>query len=114
MIGEDEQLTLKSKVDFARLPPCSAAFVPHNQRVNHRTATFKHACDAIVEMPKAFDEGQEWKLNDDNVLEPILSNKPNLPLSLVDLLKTGINIEEKNDQNIEEEDFDLFESDDEI
>ena len=38
MVGEDEKLTSKPKVDLARLPPCHPALKPHLQRVNNRVA----------------------------------------------------------------------------
>ena len=41
MVGEDEKLTSKSKVDLTRLPPLHAALKPHVQRVNHHVALYK-------------------------------------------------------------------------
>ena len=35
MVGEDERLTTKSKVDLARLPPCKNNLIPHVGRVNY-------------------------------------------------------------------------------
>ena len=43
MVGEDEQLTVKCKVDLSRLPPCRNNLVPHIWRVNCRFATYKRA-----------------------------------------------------------------------
>ena len=43
MVGEDEQLTVKCKVDLSRLPPCRDNLVPHIWRVNYRLATYKQA-----------------------------------------------------------------------
>ena len=36
MVGQDARLTVKSKVDLSRLPPCRDNLVPHIQRVNQR------------------------------------------------------------------------------
>jgi hypothetical protein len=36
MVGEDEKLTTKSKVDLGRLPPCKNNLMPHVGRVDNR------------------------------------------------------------------------------
>ena len=38
IVGEDEKLTSKPKVDLACLPHCQSALKPHLQQVNHHTA----------------------------------------------------------------------------
>ena len=58
MVGEDEKLTSKSRVDLARLPPCHSALNPHIQRVNYRATLYKRADQPILEKPKPYDEGQ--------------------------------------------------------
>ena len=60
MVGEDDNLTSRSKVDLARLPPCQSALKPHIQRVNHRAALYKRANEAILEKPNPYDDGQGW------------------------------------------------------
>ena len=49
MIGEDETLHNKSKVDLSRLPPCKDSLYPHIQRVNYRLACYKRAFEPIFE-----------------------------------------------------------------
>ncbi|CAL8404395.1 unnamed protein product [Boreogadus saida] len=51
MIGEDETLTTRSKVDLSRLPPCRDNLVPHINRVNHRLAIYKRAATPIFWCP---------------------------------------------------------------
>lgn len=51
MVGENEKLTSKSKVDLARLPPCQFALTPHVWRVNHRLCLYKRANVPILEKP---------------------------------------------------------------
>ena len=41
MVGENEELTTKSKVDLSRLPPCRDNLIPHIARVNYRLANYK-------------------------------------------------------------------------
>ena len=115
MVGEDEKLTVKSKVDLTRLPPCRAALKPHIQRVNHRTALYKRAHEPIVEKPNPYDEGQGWMRTAEGVLEPLWLYNAVLPRSLVDLLDTDDpEYDEANDEDEEEEDFYGFnDSDDE-
>lgn len=117
MVGEDEHLTSKSKVDLARLPPCHSALKPHIQRVNHRVALYKRANEGILERPKPYDDEQGWMRTDDGVLEPVWSCSPILPMSLVDLLDAGDREEEEEEEEEEEQEveFDAFvESDDEF
>ena len=90
MVGEDEKLTTKSKVDLSRLPPCRDNLVPHINRVNHRLATYKQADKPIFWSPKPYDPGQGWQKTEEGILEPVWSSGPILPPSLIDLLeKTG-------------------------
>ena len=70
MVGEDEKLTSKSKVNLAGLPPCHCAVKPHLKRVNHRVALYKRADESILEKPKSYDDGQGWMRTEDGVLEP--------------------------------------------
>lgn len=118
MVGEDEKLSIKSKVDLTRLPPCRSALKPHIQRVNHRAALYKRAHEPIVEKPKAYDEGQGWMKTAEGVLEPLWSYGAVLPNSLVDLLDTddteGDEPEEEGTDDEEEFSFNVFiDSDDE-
>ena len=57
MVGEDNKLTSKSKVDLARLPPYQAALYLHNQRVNDRAAIYRQANEAIMEKTTPYEEG---------------------------------------------------------
>ena len=117
MVGEDNKLTSKSKVDLAHLPPCYSALRPHIQWVNHRVALYKKAADNIVESPKPYDDGQGWMRTEAGVLEPVWSCNPILPVSLIDLLDS-IDTEEENkedEEEIDEIDSDAFdESDDDF
>jgi len=82
MVGEDARRTAKSKVDLSRLPPCRDNLVPHIQMVNHSLA-----CQAIFWRPRPHEPGQGWQKNESGSLEPIWSNSPILPPSLVDLIE---------------------------
>ena len=118
MVGEDEKLSVKSKVDLARLPPCRSALKPHIQRVNHRTALYKRAHVPIVEKPKPYDEGQGWVRTTEGILEPLWSYGAVLPDSLVDLLDTNdTEDDESEDEGTDDEEeftFDVvIDSDDE-
>ncbi len=41
MVGENDQLTTKSKVDLSYLPPCRDNLIPHIQCVTHRLAIYQ-------------------------------------------------------------------------
>ena len=111
MVGEDERMTTKSKVDLSRLPPCKNNLTPHVQRVNHRLANFKRAHIANANGPKPHDPDQGWEKTANGVLEPIWTCGLVLPPSLVDLLVQTVNEEledEEVDETAEEIDFDDF------
>ena len=108
MVGEDVTLTAKSKVDFARMPPCQNSLVPHIQRVNYRVANYKRANQPIVIKPKPHDPGQGWIKTEQGCLEPVWSCGPILPLSLIDLMDSPT-IEEENEEDEDEMDIDYDE-----
>ena len=112
MIGEDQQLTKKSKVDLAKLPPCQDSLIPHLQRVNHRVACFKNAATAMNDNPKPYDIDQGWVFND-GILEPVWSKGPILPTSMVDILDAKEVETDSGDElsDIDEDDNDLYDDD---
>ena len=59
IMGEDEKLTSKTKVDLVRLPSFHSALKPHLQRLNHRVALYKRANESILEkqQPTMMDKG---------------------------------------------------------
>ena len=71
LIGDNETLHLKSRVDLSRLPPCKNSLIPLIYRVNHRIANYQRASNAIFESPKPFDLCQSWEKTEDNNLKPI-------------------------------------------
>ena len=58
MVGEDEQLTTKSKIDLSHLPPCRDNLIPYIRRVNHRLAIYKRAVIPVFWSPKPYDPEQ--------------------------------------------------------
>ena len=87
MVGGDEKLRTKSKVDLSRLPPCRDNLIPHINRVNHRLAIYKRAENPVFWCPKPYDPGQGWEKSDEGILEPVWSCGPVLPSSLIDLVE---------------------------
>ena len=113
MIGDDETLHLKSRVNLSRLPPWKA--------VSSRISTaliialpIIRASNAIFESPKPFDLSQRWEKTEDKNLKPIWSCGPILPSVLIDLIeKTIKEVEEDEHQEESEIDYDDYYSDDE-
>ena len=103
MVGEDDTLSIESKVDLVRLPPCRNSLILHVQRVNHRLGCYKKADTPIFDRPKPDEPGQGWTKNSEGVLEPLWCLGPILPISLVDLLQAEPDImEEDEDDDINE------------
>lgn len=102
MVGDDEMLTIDSKVDLTRIPPCQDSLIPHVQRVNYRVACYKRAHQPIFQRPKPYNTGQGWEKTEHGVLEPVWSNGPILPSSLTDVLER-LDCEIEEDEVEEEE-----------
>ena len=106
MVGEDERLTSKSKIDLGRLPLCYSALKPHIQRVNHRVVLYKRAAQAIIE------QDQGWTIIDDGILEPNWCCGKVLPAALVDILVGTVDENDDEEEEGEEEfNYEYFDSD---
>ena len=115
MVGEDDTINAKSKVDFVRLPPCQNALIPHIQRVNYRVACYKRAHEANFLHPKPYDDGQGWQKSGEGTVEPLWSTGPILPAELVDLVERTV---AENEAHVDEDedieiDFDEWLADEE-
>ena len=88
MVGENETLTTKSRVDLSRLPPSRDNLIPHIGRVNYRLGIYKRADSPNFWCPKSNDPSQGWEKNEKGILEPVWSCSPVLPPSHIDLIKT--------------------------
>ena len=108
MVGVNEKLTLNSKVDLSKLPPCADNLLPHVQRANYRTATFKRADQPIFWKPKPFEDNQGW-IKEGDTIEPCWSCADILPPSLIDLVEDTV--AETLDADNEEVDLELEDDD---
>ena len=106
MVGEDEQLTTKSKIDLSHLPPCRDNLIPYIRRVNHRLAIYKRAVIPIFWSPKPYDPEQSWQRSDEGVLEPVWSCDPVLPPTSIGLVEKITEEMEQFDDDIEGEQSD--------
>ena len=97
MVGEDESLTSKSKVDLSKLPPCRSSLHPHIQRVNFRVAQWKRSHIPIYEMPDPLEHG--WVKNDEQ-LEPKWSVGDIMPQSLVDIIPDATELDEPEEDQL--------------
>ena len=109
MVGEDETLSTKSKVDLSKLPPCRDSLIPHIQRVNYRLAQFKNACIAIDDQPEPFEHENGWSKNERGDIEPVWSMGEVFPTSLVDVMER-IDSCDSDDEELSDIDYE-FESD---
>ena len=69
VLGENNQLTIKSKIDLSKLPPAEDNPEPHIYRVNHRIGMNKRASEPIYWTLKPWNKNQVWVKNDKGVLE---------------------------------------------
>jgi len=106
MIGEDNTLTTRSKVDLFRLSPCRDNLVPHINRVNHRLAIYKRAATPIFWCSKPHDPGKGWEKTEEGTLEPVWSYGPILPTSLTDLLEETVEEMDGDGEEDEEQEID--------
>ena len=114
MVGEDKPLSIDSKVDFARLPPCRDSLLPQIQRVNYRVSRYKKVHIPIFERLKPYDEDQGWVCGETNIIEPLWTKGGILLQSVIDLMGTDDNDEEDADDEIELEVSSDYEADDDM
>ena len=108
MVGEDNQLTIKSKINLSRLRPAEDNLKPHIYCVNHRVATYNRASEPIYWTPKPWEESQGWVKNVNGVMEPMWSLRPVLPQSFMDILETtSDDFGERNEENETDEDKEM-------
>ena len=112
MVGEAETINQSSKIDLSELPPCRRSLIPHIQRVNYRAAQWKRSHIHQIELPPPTDHG--WTMTDD-ILEPLWSDGPVLPPSLIGILSTSSSAADSDSESdMDEPDFENpFSSDDE-
>ena len=103
MVGENEVISRKSKVDLSRIPPCQDSLIPHLQRVNYRVAAYHRAAEQFWDAPEPYAQGQGWEIGTNGFLEPLWSKGPILPPSLADLLDER----PREDEEKEEEEDDI-------
>ena len=114
MVGEDKPLSLDSKVDLSRLPPCRDSLLPHVQRVNHRLTCYKKANVPIFQKPKPYEDDQGWIRGERTGIEPLWTKGSVLPQSIIDLLDTEGNDEDVNSDDEVEESPDYESDDDDV
>ena len=68
MVGEDEVLTARFKVDLSCLPPCRDSLFTHIQRSNHRLACYKRAASPMLQHPNPFED-QGWEMPEEGYIE---------------------------------------------
>ena len=86
--GNNLQLKTVKKVDMSQLPPCRRSLLPHIRRVNHRVVQWKRSHLLSPDIPPPSTENG-W-LQGEQFLEPMWSDGPILPSSLVDVVETVI------------------------
>ena len=112
--GKSKKMLKSAKVDMSRIPPCHRCLVPHIKRVNYRLAQWKQAHLQFVELSSPTDQG--WTQSEE-YLEPVWSEGPILPDTLMDLVADGSMDTQEQSQThelkstAEEENFDDNEPD---
>uniref|UniRef100_UPI00358F49B5 uncharacterized protein n=1 Tax=Myxine glutinosa TaxID=7769 RepID=UPI00358F49B5 len=104
MVGDEDKLTSKSKVDFSQLPPCKDSPIRILTESTTVSVNEKRSHVAIYDCPLPQD-GHSW-IKDDGPLEPLWSRGPVLPPSMVDILEKGDTVDEKDDEEDEVDDYD--------
>ena len=105
MVGEDEALTARPKVDLSRLTLYHDSFFTHIQRCNHCLACYKRAALPMFECLKPFED-QGLKMSKEIYRESLRSKGSVLLASVVDILDCAdIDAEE---EGIDEIDIDWY------
>ena len=83
---QSKTINQSSKIDLSELPPCRRSLIPHIQQVNYHAAQWKRSHIHQIELPPPTDHGCTMT---DDILEPLWSDGPVLPPSLIDILSTS-------------------------
>ena len=105
MVGEDEKLTYKSKVDLARLPPYRNSLIQHIHRANHRLTGHRRANETTFDRPKPYQSGQGWQKTEAGVLELLWSTCPILPTKMIDFVAANYVKDHTGIIDIEDEEY---------
>ncbi len=112
MVGDDEKLTTKSKVDLAQIPPCQDSLIPHVQLVNYRVACYKRTHLPTYQRPQPYDIGYVWEKSAAGIVEPLWSCGLILPASLTDVLEKLDCDEEVEALNVDDKGYSPLDYDD--
>ena len=113
IVGENEVLTSKSKVDLSRLPPCIDSLVPHIGRVNYRHANYKPSSQVDLLVPQPLLSWPGLGTNRGRYLRACVVEQTCASPSLVDLLQKTVEEAEVEQDDGQEIDFEELLSDDE-
>ena len=87
-------------IDFGNMPPCFSSLYQHILRANFQTVIWKSAIQNFPELEDALLHGWE---TEDNILQPVWTDKDVLPKALIDILEVQNDSGLEFDDVIEEE-----------
>jgi len=104
MVGKKaDEIQKCTNIELSKIPHCKMSFIPHCRRVNYRVAQFKCTYLNYPQTPHA--KGHGWIPTNENeqVLEPVWSERPILPDKLIDIFIEDISDSESCDEDEESE-----------
>lgn len=117
IVGEEETLSIKLRVDFSRLPPCQDSLFPTFSRwtiewpVTSGLSLPSGGVEPTFWWSKPYDEVSGGR-RDGGILEPVWSCEPILPPSLIDLFAAGVICDDDEGEEDEVEIDDEMDNDD--
>ena len=101
MVGKNEELTFKSKVDNSRLPSCRDNPIPHADRITYRLVYHERADKAIVCGSNPYDPELGWKMEQETWSQCGLVALFLLSYRLLDLLEKAVEeVEDEQERGI--------------
>ena len=83
-------------------PPCSSCFLEHLNRANYQVGIWKRAHIAKHDIPSPLN-GHGWTHDEHGEMIPKWTNGEIMPVQLVDVLETTLDVEDESDDESEDD-----------
>ena len=100
--GLDKALALSSSFDLSALPPCNSSLHEHLNCANYQVGIWKRAHSAKPDITSPLN-GHGWADDENGEMIPKWTNDEIMPVQLVDVLETTLDVEDQSDDESEDD-----------
>ena len=100
--GLDKALALSSSFDLSALAPCNSCLLEHLNRANYQVGIWKRAHIAKPDISSPLN-GHGWTHDENGEMIPKWTDGEIMPVQLVDVLETTLDVEDQSDDESEDD-----------